>query len=98
MGVDFLEQNFILLEVASTCMKTYDAHEDILVVGQVCNGLEILDVGLLVKTCIYSVHDSIYCNILVYTSTYLCQWGSMPASIEISIKLMVCLGLGSWHE
>ncbi len=31
MQVDFLEQWFIVLEVASTCMKTHDAHEDILV-------------------------------------------------------------------
>ena len=49
MRVDFLEQCFIVLEVASTCMETYDAHEeDILVVSQVCHSLEILDVGMLV--------------------------------------------------
>ncbi len=48
MLVDFLEQCFIVLDVASTCMETYDAHEDILVVSQVYHSLEILDVGMLV--------------------------------------------------
>ena len=48
MRVNFLEQCFIVLEVASSCMETYDAHEDILVVSQVCQSLEILDVSMLV--------------------------------------------------
>ena len=50
MRVDFLEQCFIVLEVANSCMETYDAHEDILVVqvSQVCHTLEILYVGMLV--------------------------------------------------
>jgi hypothetical protein len=48
MRVDFLEQCFIVLEVASSCMETDDAHEDILVVSQVCHSLEILYVGMLV--------------------------------------------------
>lgn len=48
MRVDFLEQCFIVLQVASSCMETDDAHEDILVVSQVCHSLEILDVGMLV--------------------------------------------------
>jgi hypothetical protein len=34
-------------------METYDAHEDILVVGQVRRRLQILNVGMLAKTCIY---------------------------------------------
>ena len=49
MTVDFLEQSFIVLEVASTCMETYDAHEDVLVVSQVSHCLQILDVGMLVQ-------------------------------------------------
>ena len=72
MRVDFLEQSFIVLEVASTCMETYDAHEDILVVSQVCHCLEILDVGMLVQYKVYhqreKVYLSIYNDILVHTS------------------------------
>ncbi len=49
MRVNFLEQSFILLELASTCMETYDAHEDILVLSQVCHHIEILNVGMLVQ-------------------------------------------------
>ena len=52
-------------------METYDAHEDILIVCQISHRLEILDVGMLVKTCISSDHASIYCYIQAYTSTYL---------------------------
>jgi len=33
-------------------METYDAHEDILVVGQVGHRLDILDVGMLFRQCI----------------------------------------------
>ena len=51
MSVNFLEQSLISLEVASTCMETYDAHEHILVVGQVGHSLDVLDMGMLVKTC-----------------------------------------------
>ena len=49
MTVDFLGQSFIVLEVASTCMETYDSHEDVLVVSQVSHCLQILDVGMLVQ-------------------------------------------------
>ncbi len=51
MIVNFLQQSLICLEVTSTCMETYDAHEHILVVGQVGHRLDILDMGMLVKTC-----------------------------------------------
>ena len=57
MSIDFLEQSFVLLEVASTGMKTYDAHENILVVGQVGHSLEVVNVGMLLQKnqirCIY---------------------------------------------
>ena len=72
MRVDFLEQSFIVLEVASTCMETYDAHEDILVVSQVCHCLDILNVGMLVQSKVFhqeiSVYVGIYNDILVHTS------------------------------
>ena len=57
---DFLEQSFILLEVASTYIETYDAHEYILVVGQVGHRPDILDVGMLVKKGIYSDYNCMY--------------------------------------
>ena len=44
-------------------METYDAHEDILVVGQVGHRLEILDVGMLVEKVYFQI-------ILVCTSIY----------------------------
>ena len=49
MELDFLEQGLVMLKVASTGMETQDAHEDILVVGQVGHSLDILDVGMLHK-------------------------------------------------
>jgi len=39
-----------MLKVASTGMETQDAHEDILVIGQVGHSLDILDVGMLHQT------------------------------------------------
>ena len=72
MRVNFLEQCFIVLEVASSCMETYDAHEDILVVSQVCHCLGILDVGMLLQCKVYyqreKVYVGIYNDILVHTS------------------------------
>ncbi len=36
-----------MLKVASTSMETQDAHEYILVIGQVSHSLDILDMGML---------------------------------------------------
>jgi hypothetical protein len=41
-------------------METYDAHEYILVVGQVGHRLDILDVGMLVKKGIFSDNIGMY--------------------------------------
>jgi hypothetical protein len=51
MLIDFLqvEEGLICLEVSSPSMETQDAHEHILVVGQVCHCLDILDMGVLIK-------------------------------------------------
>ena len=38
------------LKVASTGMETQDAHEDILVIGQVGDSLDILNMGMPQKT------------------------------------------------
>ena len=51
-------------------METYDAHEDILVVGQVGHRLDILDVGMLFRTCISDDISGIYRYIHVYTMIY----------------------------
>ena len=54
-------------------METYDAHEYILVVGQVGHRLEILDVGMLVEKVYFQiilVCTSIYEYKLVHTSMY----------------------------
>ena len=51
-------------------METYDAHEYILVVGQVGHRLDILDVGMLVRTCISDDISGIYRYIHVYTMIY----------------------------
>jgi hypothetical protein len=54
MLIDFHEEGLICLEVSSLSMETQDAHEHILVVGNVCHCLDILDMGVLTK-CTYSV-------------------------------------------
>ena len=67
-----------MLEVSSACMETYDAHEYILVVGQVCHRLDILDVGMLVEKVYFQiilVCTSIYEYKLVHTSMYEYLWG-----------------------
>ena len=67
MELDFLEQGLVMLKVASTGMETQDAHEDILVVGQVGHSLDILDVGMLHKK---TVSSSTLQYKLVHTCTY----------------------------
>jgi hypothetical protein len=67
MEIDFLEQGLVMLKVASTCMEAQDAHEDILVIGQVGHSLDILDVGMLHKKHNISL---LYQYIPVHTSTY----------------------------
>jgi hypothetical protein len=52
-------------------MKTQNAHEHVLVVGQVCHILDILNMGMLAKNRIYSVQNSTYWYIPVHTPTYL---------------------------
>ncbi len=49
MLIDFLEEGLICLEVSSQSMETQDAYEHILVVGEVCHCLYILDMGVLKK-------------------------------------------------
>ena len=68
-------------------METYDAHEEILVVGQVGHRLDILDVGMLVKKVyfqIISVCTSIYKYKLVHTSIYEYLWGLSRTIARIS--------------
>ncbi len=50
MLIDFLEEGLICLEVSCPSMETKDAHEHILVVGEVCHCLDILDMGVPVLT------------------------------------------------
>ena len=54
MEMNFLEQGLVMLKVASTGMETQDAHEDILVIGQVGHSLDILDVGMLHQNKVYT--------------------------------------------
>ena len=54
MELNFLEQGLVMLKVASTGMETQDAHEDILVIGQVGHSLDILDVGMLHQNIVYT--------------------------------------------
>ena len=68
-------------------METYDAHEYILVVGQVGHRLEILDMGMLVKNVyfqILSVCTSIYKYKQVHTSIYEYLWGLARTIVRIS--------------
>ena len=64
MEMSFLEQGLVMLKVASTCMESQDAHEYVLIIGQVGHSFDILDMGMLHKK--YSL--SMY--IPVHTSTY----------------------------
>ena len=50
MKIELLQQGLIMLQVASTGMEAQDAHENILVIGQVCDSLDILNMGILQKT------------------------------------------------
>ncbi len=72
MELNFLEQGLVMLMVASTGMETQDAHEDILVIGQVGLSLDILDVGMIwsVLPCMYEFHQCTDQYIPVCTSTY----------------------------
>jgi hypothetical protein len=47
---NLLQQGLIGLQVACTCVKTYDAHEHILVVGKIGNGLEVINMIMLVQS------------------------------------------------
>jgi hypothetical protein len=47
MHVKFLEQGLIVLQVASTSMKTQDTHKNILVVRKVGHGFDVFDMGML---------------------------------------------------
>ena len=50
MKIELLQQGLIMLQVASMGMEVQDAHEDILVIGQVCDSLDILNMGIPQKT------------------------------------------------
>ena len=68
-------------------METYDAHEYILVVGQVGHRLEILDVGMLVEKVYFQnilVCTCIYKYKLVHTSIYQYLWGLARTIVRIS--------------
>jgi hypothetical protein len=54
MELNFLEQGLVMLKVASTGMETQDAHEDILVIGQIGHCLDILDVRMLHQNKVYT--------------------------------------------
>ena len=49
MKLDSLEQGLVMLQVPSTSMEAQDAHENILVIGQVGHSLDVLDMGMLQK-------------------------------------------------
>ena len=49
MLVDLLQQGLVGLQVASTCVETYKAHEHIFVVGKIGDCLNILDMSMLVQ-------------------------------------------------
>jgi hypothetical protein len=49
MHINFLEECLIRLEITSPSMEAQNAHEHILVVGEVCHSLDILDMGMLRK-------------------------------------------------
>ena len=47
MRVKFLQQGLVVLQVASTSMKTQDTHKNILVVRKVGHGFDVFDMGML---------------------------------------------------
>ena len=49
MHVNFLEECLICLEISSPSMEAKNAHEHILVVGEVRHSLDILYMGVLTK-------------------------------------------------
>ncbi len=56
MLIDFLEKGLICLKISSLSMETQDAHEHILVVGEVCHCLDILDMGVLCTQYVLSIY------------------------------------------
>ena len=50
MKIELLQQGLVMLQVARTGMEAQDAHEDILVIGQVGDSLDILNMGMPQKT------------------------------------------------
>ena len=46
---ELLQQGLVCLKVACSCMKTQNTHENVLVVGQNCDSLDILDMRMLAK-------------------------------------------------
>ena len=49
MRVKFLEQGLVVLQVASTCMKTQDTHKNILIVRKVGHCFDVFDMCMLQK-------------------------------------------------
>ncbi len=49
MSIYFLQQCFIVLQVAGSCMEAQYAHKDILVIAEVGHILDIFDMGMLVN-------------------------------------------------
>ena len=82
--VQFLEQGLVVLQVASTCMKTEDAHKYILIIRQVGHGFDVFDMGMLgnkhsgrisVQVSIYMyihcTHMLVTCIYFIYTCIYI---------------------------
>ena len=67
MRLKFLQQCLICLEVACTCMETQNAHEHVLVVGQICHLFDIIDMRMLAKM-MYRLSWNLF--ILEYTTIY----------------------------
>ena len=78
------EAGLVVLQLASTCMKTEDAHKYILIIRQVGHGFDVFDMGMLqnkhpdrisVQVCIYMyihcTHMLLTCIYCIYTCIYI---------------------------
>ena len=50
MHVKFLEQGLVVLQVASTSMKTQDTHKNILIIRKIGHCFDVFDMGMLENT------------------------------------------------
>ena len=86
MRLNFLQQGLICLEISCSCMETQNAHEYVLVVGQIRHLLDVIDMRMLAtKSYTYSVCTNVN---RVYTSIYCVYTGIYPYILILNTNIL----------